>query len=65
MRNLTPNANPWRILSSGLVFVDLPGAGDANTVRDKIVARERNRADFVCLGAQIECDVTDKNSLEW
>ena len=56
---------PWRILSSGIVFVDLPGVGDSNAVRNKIAAREWNRADFACICMRIERAVTDKESVEW
>ena len=47
-----------------MVFVDLPGVGDANAVRNAIAAREWKQADFVCICSRIERAVTGRGSTE-
>jgi len=58
-------SGPWTVLSPNIVFVDLPGTGDANAVRNAIALREFKRADFVCVCARADRAVTDKASLWW
>mmetsp|Transcript_144006 Transcript_144006/g.460297 ORF Transcript_144006/g.460297 Transcript_144006/m.460297 type:complete len:621 (+) Transcript_144006:342-2204(+) len=57
-------SGPWQLLA-GISFVDLPGFGDANAVRNRIAEREYNRADFVCISSRIDRAATDRASLEW
>ena len=58
-------SGPWSVLAPNLVFVDLPGTGDDNAVRNDIAQREFKRADFVCVCARVDRAVTDKASLQW
>lgn len=58
-------SGPWSILAPNLVFVDLPGTGDANAVRNEIAQKEFKRADFVCVCARVDRAITDKASLQW
>ena len=58
-------SGPWSVLAPNLVFVDLPGTGDTNAVRNEIAHREFKRADFVCVCARVDRAVTDKASLQW
>lgn len=56
---------PWEILRGGCVFVDLPGTGDSNAVRNKIAQREFARADLVCICARIDRAATNKAAMDW
>lgn len=56
---------PWQVLAPNLVFVDLPGTGDTNAIRNAIAQREFGRADFVCICSRVDRAATDHGSLEW
>jgi len=58
-------SGPWQLLAPGISFVDLPGFGDANAVRNRVAEREYNRADFVCVCSRIDRAATDRASLDW
>jgi len=58
-------AGPWPVLSGGIRFVDLPGFGDANVIRDRIAKQQYSKADFVCICSRIDRASTDRASQEW
>lgn len=56
---------PWQVLARNMVFIDLPGFGDANAVRNSTAQRQFERAHFVVICSRIDRAATDKGSLEW
>ena len=42
---------PWQCLEHGAAFIDLPGFGDINAVRNRIANKYYEQAQFVCLGS--------------
>ena len=56
---------PWKVLSHGLVFVDLPGFGDVNSVRSRVANREYARAGFICICSRIDGAATERESVAW